>query len=162
MAEPSVLLGPAVTHVALVDTRPNSIWNPNPATVPEIVLAMDRLQPFYGRLAALSALPANWDSYGASPIGGKAISGAQRLVSKLSREFPDAEGTAPYTLAPLANGGVQIEWRGPHGALELEVDPKGRISGLLVEDHETGRSYEERSRLSMTDATLLVSRTLGL
>ena len=116
----------------------------------------------YQRLAELAALQEDWDSYGALPISEKALDGARRLLSRVCRELPSAADASPFALAPLANGGVQIEWRGAHGALELEVDPKGRLSGLLVGDHETGRSYEERSRLSMTVATRLVSRTLGL
>ena len=155
MAETLTLSGPALTHGVLRITKSVECMSPNAARP-------DPLLPAYQRLRGFAELPKNWDSYDASPVSARAISGARRLLSELSREFPDAEGTAPYTLAPLASGGVQIEWRGAHGALELEVDPKGRLSGLLVEDHETGRSYEERSRLSMTVATRLVSRTLGL
>ena len=155
MAETLTLIGPALTHGVLVITRSVDYTSPNAARP-------DHLLPAYQRLSGFSELPKDWDSYGASPVSARAISGARRLLSRLVREFPDATDISPYALAPLANGGVQVEWRGAAGALEIEVGPNGRLSGLLIEDGERGRSYQERDHVSVSEATTLVSRMLGL
>ena len=46
------------------------------------------------------------------------------------------ERILPWATAPLADGGVQFEWRGPGGAIEVEIAPDGRL-GYLVERDET-------------------------
>jgi hypothetical protein len=109
------------------------------------------LPPYYQRLTEFAALPANWDSFGALPISSGAIDAARRLLFRI-------RNVSPYTLAPLASGGIQIEWRGHRTALEIEVGPAGRLSSLLVEGHETGRTYDERDRVSAAEAVRLVSQ----
>jgi len=105
----------------------------------------------------------DWDSYGALPIDDKSLIAARRLLSRISRELPeDAADASPFALAPLADGGIQIEWRGDQTALEIEVDPLGRLSSLFVEQHETGPSCIERDRLPVTEVAGLVTQTLGL
>ncbi len=117
----------------------------------------------YQRLAELAALREDWDSYGALPIDDKSLIAARRLLSRISRELPeDAADASPFALAPLADGGIQIEWRGDQTALEIEVDPLGRLSSLFVEQHETGPSCIERDRLPVTEVAGLVTQTLGL
>jgi hypothetical protein len=38
----------------------------------------------------------------------------------------------PFTAAPLADGGVQVEWRGPGGTVEVEISPEGAFGYLLL------------------------------
>ena len=129
-------------------------WHPQRAVLPGYLLSS------YQRLTELSMLQADWDSYGASPISDRAVDRARRFLFHLMQEFPEAGDISPYTVAPLPNGGVQLEWRGPQKALEIEIDAAGRFSSLLVEDHETGRTYDERGRVSAAAAVHLVSQAL--
>ncbi len=129
-------------------------WHPQRAVLAAFPLS------YYQRLTELSMLQADWDSYGASPISDRAVDRARRFLSELVKEFPEAGDISPYTVAPLPSGGVQLEWRGPQKALEIEISAAGRFSSLLVEDHETGRTYDERGRVSAAVAVHLVSQAL--
>jgi hypothetical protein len=51
-------------------------------------------------------------------------------------------------VAPVADGGVQLEWDGPGGHLEVEIDHHALLSYLLVQDGPHGRSFEERHDVS--------------
>ncbi len=129
-------------------------WHPQRAALAAFPLS------YYQRLTELSMLQADWDSYGALPISDRAVDRARRFLFELVQEFPEAGDISPYTVAPLPHGGVQLEWRGPQKALEIEIDAAGRFSSLLVEDHETGRTYDERGRVSAAAAVDLVSAVL--
>ena len=43
-----------------------------------------------------------------------------------------ATKTEPFFIAPDPDGGVQVEWRGSAGELEVEVTPAGTLATLLV------------------------------
>gem|GEM_PF-4541779 len=38
---------------------------------------------------------------------------------------------APYHIAPMPNGGLQIEWRRQLRSIELWIDPEGTFSALV-------------------------------
>jgi hypothetical protein len=82
------------------------------------------------RLALIEELGENWDSYGARAPDAGAAATTRALVA---RACGDA-GDAPYAVAPLVDGRVQVEWRGPGGAVEVEIGsdahhaPAGRYS----------------------------------
>ncbi len=114
----------------------------------------------YLRLTEFAAFEEDWDSYGALPISDRAIDSARQLLLRLPRRLGEIGDAGPYALAPLASGGIQLEWRGNRRALEIEIDPGGRLSSLLAEDHETGRTYDERDRLSAPQALDLIFQTI--
>ncbi len=153
MAEPSTLTGPAVADrpnysiTRSVDTKgpTKTGWMPRRPGLPDYLL------PSYQRLTEFDALSANWDSYGALPISSRAIDAARRLHLRI-------RNVSPYTLAPLASGGIQIEWRGRRTVLEIDISPAGRLGSLMVEGHETGRRYDERDGVSAAEAVRLVSQ----
>lgn len=64
------------------------------------------------RLDHLLNLEKDWDSYGAAPIESEAVSTALRWIASCLQVFPEA----PF-IAPLADGGVQVEWT--HGSVEV-------------------------------------------
>ncbi len=81
-----------------------------------------------------AALPADWDSYGARPISAVAIDAATALLRRAALELSAlGESVEPFDVAPLANGGVQLEWRRADAVLEVEVDPAGGLRWLTVE-----------------------------
>lgn len=112
------------------------------------------------RLTEFHALPGDWDSYGAPPISNRAIDAARQLLLRLPRRLGEIGDAGPYAVAPLASGGIQLEWRGNRRALEIEIDADGRLSSLLAEDHETGRTYNERDPLSAHQAVDLISQII--
>lgn len=114
------------------------------------------------RLTELSQLEANWDSYGAEPLSSNAVARADELLQSLKEPLADLLGELlrPYALAPLANGGVQLEWRGSGGALEVEVSPEGDLGYLLIEGEGSERTFKEADDVASSDILHLVARVL--
>ncbi len=71
------------------------------------------------RLDEFKSLEEDWDSYGADPISPKAIVTAKNLLRTCSR---------PDFIAPLADGGVQLEWECPdiNRGAEVEISAEGK------------------------------------
>jgi len=90
---------------------------------------MELLQPALQRLEALERLTVDWDSYGGDPPSRTALLTACMFLESVGRQLGPffAEGARPYAVAPVADGGVQLEWRGPSGEIEIEVDPNGQL-----------------------------------
>ena len=86
-------------------------------------------------LEEIGSLHANWDSYGAPSITKSAIKAAKGLLNTLVNAQAQRLGDAvrPYTLVPLASGGLQLTWRAPHAEeLEVAVRPDGQLGYVLV------------------------------
>ena len=115
------------------------------------------------RLDKLSKLERDWDSYGALPLTPTALARADATMRKAVALFGVTLGerVAPYTLMPIPDGGVSIEWRGPGATLELDIGPSGALSYLLIDYSTEERSFEEASDVSEEQALDLVSRVLG-
>jgi len=71
-------------------------------------------------LNALSALPANWNSYAARQIDVGAVTGAAELLLAVMED-----DTPLPTFVPIANGGVLLEWHTSKADLEVSVLPNG-------------------------------------
>lgn len=120
------------------------------------------LRPTLKRLAQLEALEPDWDTYGALPLTSTALARADALVRKVVELYGDARGerVAPYTVMPIADGGVSVEWRGPSADLELDIGPTGKLSYLLVTRGDGGRQFDEGTDLPEQEALDLVRRVL--
>lgn len=124
----------------------------------------DTLPAFLGpggeQLRRLATLEDDWDSYGGSPPTDEAIDAACSLLS-LAYAFHD-ERMRPYDVAPVPDGGVQVEWRGHAQHLEIEIGPRGQI-GYLVKNlvDGGGREYEEGDEITVTRALQLVAEVLN-
>jgi hypothetical protein len=92
-------------------------------------------QPFAAgldQLESIAALPENWDSYGASRIGPVAVTTARTLLNDLSTRPQAFSKLLPFHVAPIATGGVQLEWKRADGsALELWIDVEGGLAVVL-------------------------------
>lgn len=117
----------------------------------------------YAKLDELRSLPADWDSYGAAPISGKAVRAARRLLGAVGQRFARDHGTRinPYHIAPLAYGGIHLEWQGPEASLEVYVDPSETYGYLLIEGSGDGRTFTERDDAKSPEILRLVARVLG-
>jgi hypothetical protein len=120
------------------------------------------LEPTLDRLARLAELGSDWDSYGGAPPSGQALATARELLFAVAERCGELVGerVRPYAVAPIADGGVQLEWRGAHRELELEIGPGGDVGYLLVERHGGERQFEEGDDLSWPKALDLVARVL--
>ena len=121
------------------------------------------LQPAFERLDELAKLERDWDSYGALPLTSTALALADGMMRKSVKQLgsPLGERVAPYTLMPIADGGVSIEWRGSRATLELDIGPSGALSYLLIDHSTEVRQFEEASDISEGQALDLVGRVLG-
>ena len=124
--------------------------------------AVATVRPALDRLAQLATLGLDWDSYGAAPPSAEAIATARRLVVAAAEQLVDVvgEGVRPYAVAPLADGCVQLTWRGPSDDLEVEVGPRENVGYLLVRKRGDEETFEEGEGVSASEVLNLVARIL--
>ena len=111
------------------------------------------------RLTELARLEHDWDSYGADPPAPRAISMATAMVERTAGRFD--ESGIPREIMPIADGGIQLEWRDTVGELALNAAPDGTWSSLLVQHGPEGRTFEEAYGLTDADVLALALRVLG-
>jgi hypothetical protein len=120
----------------------------------------DLLKPTFRQLAVLRNLETNWDGEGGRPVSvftiAKAISLFPEIVCMFYRVVQDA--IRPYDVAPMGDGGVQLEWRGPYGILQLEVHADGTYAYLLIEGEGENRRFEEADNIRSSNVKMLLSR----
>jgi hypothetical protein len=99
------------------------------------------------RLEAISTLQKDWDSYGGEAPVETAIFAARKLLAYLNR----VQKAAPFFVAPIPDGGVQMEWQGRVSILEVEIAPTGDSFNFLriVGKGTTNRQSEEKHGLSI-------------
>jgi hypothetical protein len=107
--------------------------------------------------AIAQAMP-NWDSYGAEVTDSVAVATAREVVMSLYRLV--GVGGVPTDFLPLPNGGIQMEWKGAGGVLELEISPDSELHGLLVLGSRDERTFEDRRGLSVEELVSLLKRIL--
>ena len=113
-------------------------------------------------LKEIESLPANWDSYGAPPITKAAIKAARNLLNALVDTQPDlGDAVRPYSVVPLASGGVQLTWRVVHGVeLEVEIGLDGHLGYLLVPTEGLHHAVEEED-VSQKTVIAMLAKMLG-
>jgi hypothetical protein len=114
------------------------------------------------RLTQLAALDPDWDSYGAAPPSAEAVATARQLVLAVAERLVDVVGeqARPFAVAPLADGCVQLTWRGPSDELEVEIGPRDDVGYLLVKDRGGAESTEVAEGVTASDVLDLVERVL--
>lgn len=122
------------------------------------------MQPALRRIAQLADLPPDWDSYGADRLSGEAIVHARELLQAVNAAFGGAYGqnVQPYAIAPLNDGGVQLEWRGPAAEIEVEISYDGRLGYLFIDKRGGDRSFHEQGDVARPDVLRLIGQTLSL
>lgn len=82
------------------------------------------------RLAGLTNLPANWDTYGSIPISDPVLDAATELVRGASFD------AAPIPrVVPVSGGGVQLEWSKGSRELDIQVTPELKFE-IVARDGE--------------------------
>ena len=115
------------------------------------------------RLDEMAALSENWNSYGGHPPTPGALACARALLNaiQLLPGALQASLSHPYAMAPLPHGGVYFEWRGPQRALEVHIDPEGRLGYLAVMQVGGDETFAEADAVSTETILNLLARTLS-
>lgn len=99
-------------------------------------------------LHRLSDLLPNWDSYGGLPPAGSALAIARRLLGEIASKMGSlaASDGMPYHIAPLADGGVLLEWekRGTGDELAIDIGADGEFGYLRITGVGDDRTFEEQ------------------
>jgi hypothetical protein len=116
-----------------------------------------------GFIEKYGSLAAGWDSYGAEPISEQAVLAAHRLLRALFDKLGASPGVRldPEATMPLADGGLQFEWRGNVRGLEVEVGPSGTygyVSSLGTGEH---RELDEAHDVDLNALVRLVAEVLA-
>lgn len=121
-------------------------------------LINDSLQLSLERLAEIAKLAPDWDSYGAERPSAHAIALASALLVRLYDSFEVASGEyfPPRLIAPLTDGGLQLEWSGPQAEVETQISPSGTFGYLLTQRQGTERSFEEADEVPMSTIIQLI------
>lgn len=121
------------------------------------------LQPALRRIAEFADLPANWDSYGAVPPAARAIAEACVLVEAVAeaQERTTGERHPPWTTAPIADGGIQIEWAGHDARIEVQVAPDGVLGYLVQRGTEAAAEYDEADDVPFNTVLDRIAEVLG-
>ena len=128
----------------------------------QVAAARSFLRPAMDRLARLAELSTDWDSYGAAPPSSRAIAMARDLLSAVDARFGHTIGerVRPYAVAPIADGGIQLEWRGPYAEIEVEIDPAGQQGYLFIDKQGIERTFEEQDNLAQSEVVDAVAKVL--
>ena len=120
------------------------------------------LLPAAQRIAEISGLGANWDDEGASAPSALAYSKAFELLLRLEASDRSTGHVAPpITSAPIADGGLQIEWEGPQARIEIQAAPDGTFGYLIVKGGPGAREYEEADDLDVLQMVDVIQRTVS-
>jgi hypothetical protein len=83
------------------------------------------------------------------------IASVQRDSRAAARAF-----SQPYAVAPLVSGGVQVEWRGSGGSIEVEIGPHGELGFFLERPAGTEPPTSEGDDVSRAKILRLVQSVL--
>lgn len=122
-----------------------------------------RLRDVFQRIEQLGDLQADWDSYGGEPPARLAIRTAHEVFRDVIGAWPALpdQRLRPFAVAPLRDGGVQMEWRTSAKELELEIGADGGIGYLLIDKRGSQREFAEGDTISRTEALDLIGLVLA-
>lgn len=125
--------------------------------MPEIIKNRN-ITPSIERIAEIARLEPDWDSYRAAPPADAAVDGAYELLLVLNRVYGPSlkAGIQPRHIAPLGDGGIQLEWKGTQSELEVQISPSGTSGYLLTQMRGTERSFEEADEVPLSKIIQLI------
>jgi hypothetical protein len=122
---------------------------------PKLILSIPSLDSAFRDLEELAELEADWDTYGGLPPSAHATATAGRAMVAVMERFGSSVGerAAPYAVLPIADGGIQVEWRGLGREIEVSISPSGNISYLLIEPSDDGPKFQKGARTGLSAIT---------
>ena len=127
---------------------------PEPKTEQATTDVLTRTRPeWIHRINQLSKLESNWDGYEADVISAVAIVKCYGILAEVSN-FP-SEFLQNLFIAPLADGGLEIEWEFPSGnELMIVIPPEGSPVRFLLTTLDPSSNESETPGTIPADATL--------
>lgn len=121
------------------------------------------LLPSLHRIAEIASLKPNWDGEDADPPTSAAVAAACLLIEAVAehRERLGRHLVPPLTSSPIADGGLQIEWRGPRSRIDVQANPDGSYGYLVKSGQGNSSRYEEADNISLETILSLIDRVLG-
>jgi len=103
------------------------------------------LQSVLHRIDALARLQDDWDTYGGASPTALAVRSARQLAQDVVKRYGGSAGkrSLPYHVAPIAHGGVGLEWRDGNASLEIWIGPDGSLGYLLSQGQDPSHCFEE-------------------
>ena len=129
-------------------------------SIPNNIDSSLKIRSALEKLEKLSHLPVNWDSYGGDVPSGLALKNARSFLFKLPSYFPylSPHEINPFTIVPVCDGGIQIEWRNQYAEIELEVESDGKFSYLFIDKSQKERVFLEEHGLVPSDIIKLLEK----
>lgn len=113
------------------------------------------------RLAELSRLPINWDSYGGVPPTETAVNVAYQFVTTAAWLSGDGSRLdEPAEISPVPDGGLLLAWSSDTHEVQLRVRLDGALDVLLVDLTRAEPRYEEHHDVSRQQAVTHIVGTL--
>ncbi len=102
--------------------------------------------PGVAELRELAGLDEDWDTYGGLPPSHAALNSALKLLRTVHERCGGEADSAgvPYSVSPLATGGVEAEWRASDRLIRVDIGPEGELDFLVRRDINGHREYTER------------------
>jgi hypothetical protein len=124
----------------------------------------EKVIPAVERVRQLALLEHDWDSYGGDPPTPTAIGTAERVVETVAQTVASStsERAEPRVIVARGDGGVILEWDSPSAALEIHIEPSGRLGYLLDETTDGESRYTERDEVSWAEIEKLLVEVLSL
>jgi hypothetical protein len=124
----------------------------------------ERVTPAVERVRQLALLEHDWDSYGGDPPTPIAIGAAERVVEIVAQRIGQSTSrrTEPRVIVARGDGGIIMEWDSPKAALEIHVEPGGRLGYLLDETADGESRYTERDEASWAEIEKLLAEVISV
>lgn len=114
------------------------------------------------RLAELSHLDVDWDTYGGLPPTPTAIEAARQLLAlAASATSMNGHAMTPDAVLPFPNGGVQLIWERGADELQVDIGPTGDLGYLLVSRTGDRREATEAEAIPLDEILALVGQFLS-
>lgn len=105
------------------------------------------------QLRGFGRLEPDWNSYGAKPIAQTAITMATDVLTQVAR----IARVRPDFVAPLASGGIQLEWAGAGAEIAVRVSSDQTLAYL----HTEGDVHIEKDGVLLSEVVGLVAQMLS-
>jgi hypothetical protein len=130
----------------------------------EVQSNVESILPTLERLQELSKLEPNWDSYDAEPLSPTAVATASTLIAAVdeTRRAVTGKHAPPWMVAPVPDGGLQVEWKSGPRKIEVLIDPEGDLSYLIIDRSAAIPAYTEQHGVSLGQIRALVDAVLAV
>lgn len=111
-----------------------------------------KMEDLIRQLRAFEQLEPDWNSYGAMPVSHDAVDLAIDILTRVSVMV----GIQPDFVAPIGNGGVQLEWTGATAEIAVRVHPDKTLAYLLI----VGDQHIEKHGVMLGEIVTAVSENV--